>query len=134
MAEDVYRKLAEHLDRLPGGFAPSESGAELRVLERLFTPEEAELAVHLSLDKEEARVIAERASLSCAEAEQLLSEMAQKGLILSLEPDDGPALYQTVPWVVGIYEFQVNNLSQGLLQTRRLRNGLLFKRAFSPSF
>lgn len=31
MGEGVYRRLADHLDRLPGGFAPSESGAELWV-------------------------------------------------------------------------------------------------------
>ena len=116
MGEDVYRRLAEHLDRLPGGFAPSESGADLRLLERLFTPEEAELAVHLKLEREEARVIAERAGLPLAETERRLSEMAQKGLILPVQPEDGPALYQAVPWVVGIYELQVNNLTEGLLQ------------------
>jgi len=110
MTEDVYRRLAEHLDRLPDGFAPSETGADLRLLERLFTPEEAKLAVHLKLDREETRVIAERAGLPLAEAEQRLSEMARKGLIFSLEPEDGPALYQALPWVVGILEFQVSNL------------------------
>jgi len=36
-----YTNLAEHLDKLPGGFPPSETGAEIRLLERLFTPEEA---------------------------------------------------------------------------------------------
>jgi hypothetical protein len=36
-----YRDLAKHLDRLPGGFPPSETGAEIRLLERLFTPDEA---------------------------------------------------------------------------------------------
>jgi Pyruvate/2-oxoacid:ferredoxin oxidoreductase delta subunit len=108
--EDAYRRLAEHLDRLPDGFAPSESGADLRLLKRLFTPEEAELATHLSLDQEEARVIAERAGLPLTETEQLLREMARKGLIFSLEPEDGRALYQALPWVVGVLEFQVGNL------------------------
>jgi ferredoxin len=41
--------------------------------------------------------------------------MARKGLIFSVAPDDGPALYQAVPWVVGIYEFQVNKLDPELL-------------------
>jgi NAD-dependent dihydropyrimidine dehydrogenase PreA subunit len=116
MVEDTYQRLAEHLDRLPDGFAPSETGAELPLLKRLFTPQEAELAVHLTLDREEARVIASRAGLALAEAERLLDGMAQKGLIFSVHPEDGPALYQAVPFVVGIYEFQVNNLSEGLLQ------------------
>ena len=49
MEEGSYRKLAEHLDQLPGGFAPSDTGAQLRLLQRLFTPQEAELATHLTL-------------------------------------------------------------------------------------
>jgi hypothetical protein len=61
------------------------------LLKRLFTPEEAEFAVHLTLDREEARVIADRAGLDLTEAEQRLREMAGKGLIFSVEPEGGPA-------------------------------------------
>lgn len=116
METDSYRKLAQHLDKLPGGFPPSDSGVELRLLKRLFTPEEAELAVHLTLDREEARVIGDRVGLDLAEAEQRLREMARKGLIFSIEPEGGPALYHAVPWIIGIYEFQVNNLDEGFVQ------------------
>lgn len=116
MKTGSYQKLAQYLDRLPGGFPPSESGAELRLLQRLFTPEEAELAVHLTLDREEAKVIADRAGLDLAIAEQRLKEMARKGLIFSVEPEGGRILYQAVPWIVGIYEFQVNNLDEGFVQ------------------
>jgi electron transport complex protein RnfB len=112
--EQIYRKLAEHLDRLPDGFAPSETGADLRLLERLFTPQEAELATYLTLDREEARVIAGRAGLSPDEAERRLDGMARKGLIFAVYPQDGPTLYQAAPWVIGIYEFQVNNLTEEL--------------------
>jgi len=116
MDTESYEKLAQHLEKLPGGFPPSDSGVELRLLKRLFTPEEADLAVHLTLDHEEARVIANRAGLNVAEAEQRLWQMARKGLIFSIEPEDGPALYQAVPWIIGIYEFQVNKLDEGFVQ------------------
>lgn len=116
MKETSYRKLAEHLDQLPGGFAPSDTGAELRLLQRLFSTEEAELTTHLTLDREKAQVIAKRANLPLAEAEQRLNEMSNKGLIFSIHHEDGPTLYQAVPFVVGIYEFQINNLSEGFLQ------------------
>ena len=116
MKENSYRKLAEHLDQLPGGFAPSDTDAELRLLERLFTPEQAELATHLTLEREDARIIACKAGLPLAATEQRLNEMSQKGLIFSAQAEDGPIFYQAVPFVVGIYEFQVNNLSEGLLQ------------------
>ena len=116
MKADCYRKLAEHLDLLPDGFAPSNTGADIRLLQRLFTPEQAELAVHLTLEREDAQVIADRAGLSVDETEKLLEEMSNKGLIFSTHPDDSPNLYQAAPWVIGIYEFQVNNLTDDLLQ------------------
>jgi hypothetical protein len=34
----------------------------------------------------------------------------------SIHPEDGPALYHAVPFFQGIFEFQVNNLSQEFLQ------------------
>jgi hypothetical protein len=97
MKTDTYQELAHHLDSLPGGFPPSESGVELRLLRRLFTPEEAELAMHLTLEREDAQVIANRAGLALTETEQRLGEMARKGLIFSIEPEGKPALYQAVP-------------------------------------
>ncbi len=44
MTDDVYRRLAQRLDALPHGFPSTESGAELRLLEKIFEPEEANLA------------------------------------------------------------------------------------------
>jgi electron transport complex protein RnfB len=114
--DEVYQRLAEHLDRLPDGFAPSQGGAEIRLLKRLFTQEEAELAVHLTLDREEAEVIAARAHIPEEEAKERLEEMAGKGLILSVEAEEGKILYQAAPFVIGIYEFQVNRLSDGFLR------------------
>jgi len=115
MKEEIYRKLAEHLDRLPDGFAPSKTGADLRLLERLFTPQEAELAIHLTLNREQAAAIAERAGLPLAEVEERLHRMADKGLIFAAPSPEGSAVFQAVPFVVGIYELQINNLSKDLL-------------------
>ena len=113
--DEIYQRLAEHLDRLPDGFAPSEGGADIRLLKRLFTPEEAELALHLTLDMEESGAIAARAHLAEEEAVERLGEMALKGLIFYAEVD-GRVLYQAAPFVIGIYEFQVNRLSDGFLR------------------
>lgn len=115
MATKVYQKLARHLDKLPGGFPPAEDGVELRILRRLFTPEEAELALHLTLLEEEPRVIARRAKISVAEAAQRLEEMALKGLIYRARRQDGSARYMVSQYVIGIWEYQVNNLSPELI-------------------
>jgi hypothetical protein len=39
---EIYRKLQKHLDTLPIGFPPTESGVEIRILKHLFTPKQAE--------------------------------------------------------------------------------------------
>jgi Na+-translocating ferredoxin:NAD+ oxidoreductase subunit B len=116
MSEEVYQRLAQHLDRLPAGFAATQSGVELRILRRLFTPEQAELATHLTLLAEEAAVIARRASLPLEETRQMLAEMAEKGLISDVRHRDGRVEYMAAQFVVGIWEYQVGRLTPELVQ------------------
>jgi electron transport complex protein RnfB len=113
---DVYQKLARHLDDLPGGFPPTESGVELRILRRLFTPDDAELALHLSLIPEGAPVIAHRARIAPQEAAQRLEEMVKKGLIYSIESRDRPTKYMALQYVIGIWEFHLNDLDPDLIR------------------
>jgi hypothetical protein len=60
MNDDVYRRLARRLDEIPNGFARTESGAELRLLEKLYAPDEAGLACTMSLKPELPEQIAQR--------------------------------------------------------------------------
>jgi Na+-translocating ferredoxin:NAD+ oxidoreductase subunit B len=107
---DIYQRLAKHLDNLPGGFPSTESGVELRILKRLYTPDDAELALHLTLIPEKSCVIARRAGINYEVSEQRLEEMARKGLIYCSYPEKGPPKYQAANFAVGIWEFQVNKL------------------------
>lgn len=116
MESATYQRLARHLDNLPGGFPPTETGVELRILKRLFTPEEAELALHLSLISEEPRVIARRAGILREEAARRLESMAKKGLILREESEKGPMKYLAAHFVVGIWEYHVNDLNPDLIK------------------
>ena len=116
MNVDIYKKLALHLDDLPAGFPATESGVELRILKRLFTPEQAELALHTTLIPEEAKVIALRAGLKTDEAEQKLREMVDKGLLFSIEFPEKPAVYMATQYVIGIWEYQVNSLDEELIR------------------
>ena len=104
MDDGIYKKLARHLDNLPAGFPPTESGVELRILRRLFSPEEARLACHLTLIPEEAPVIARRAKIPLAETSRRLEEMALKGLIFNMTPNGRPTLYMASQYVIGIWE------------------------------
>ena len=42
---DVYLRLARRFESPPAGYPDTASGVELRILKRLFTPEEAEAAI-----------------------------------------------------------------------------------------
>jgi len=122
MTGEIYQRLAQHLDQLPAGFPPTPDGLELRILRRLFTPEEAALAVHLTLIPESAAVIAHRAGLPPGTAAIMLEQMAAKGLIMdspaALDADGKPVSmrYAAAQFVVGIWEFQVNRLNEDLVR------------------
>ncbi|MFM8322694.1 MAG: DUF362 domain-containing protein [Chloroflexota bacterium] len=116
MSDEIYRKLAQYLDSLPPGFPPTESGVELRILKRLFTPEEAALALHLTLLGEEPKVVALRVHRPVDEVAEQLEQMASKGLIYRISRRSKPPLYQIIYFVLGIWEFQLNRLNEGLVQ------------------
>ncbi len=116
MNSDIYEKLAKHLDDLPSGYPRTESGAEMRILRRLFTPEEAALAVHISLIEETAEVIARRAKISVKQAARILEEMEKKGLLYVHHRKGKPPRYQAAGYVIGFFEFQVNKLNPELIK------------------
>lgn len=113
--EAVYRRLARHLDDLPGGFPATDSGVELRILRRLFTPEEASLAIHVTILPETPPAIARRAGLAPEVAAVALETMARNGLVYRLRRRDR-ILYHANQYVIGIWEFQVNRLDPDLIR------------------
>ena len=114
-SEDLYRKLQQHLDRMPVGFPASKSGVELKILGQLFTPAEAEVALELSALPEPAKVIHGRlkSKMTLPELTQKLDQMGGKGLIqrLGTAPE---TLYGKLMFAVGIYERQVHRLTPEL--------------------
>jgi len=108
---NVYTRLRAFLDTLPGGYPATPTGVEIRILQKLFTPEEAERVTQLSSVPEAVPVVAMRVGADEAELAEQLENMAQKGLIFRVRSDDGP-LYQAFQFVVGIYEFQLKNLDR----------------------
>ena len=110
MPTDVYQRLAQHLDNLPAGFPATESGVEQRILRRLFTPEDAELALSLTPFAEEADAIAARAGITPEEAARRLEEMEKKGLIFGVHAPGRAPRYAASQFVVGIWEYQVQRL------------------------
>jgi electron transport complex protein RnfB len=109
MSEDAYRRLAQRLDAIPNGFPATESGVELRLLAKIFTPEEAALASVMRLAREPAADIADRAGVEPDAARRTLKGMARKGLIYAGK-GEGQLVFWLMPFAVGIYEEQLPRL------------------------
>jgi ferredoxin len=127
VTEAIYKRLAHHLDSLPGGFPPTDNGMEIRILKKLFSPLEAEFAPYLTLIPEEPKVVARRAGVSVPLAEQRLEAMSQRGLIYRIDSEKGRPRYMAIHLVIGIYEFHVNDLDPDLVKDLEVYGPVLFK-------
>ncbi len=110
--KDLYERLREHLDRMPLGFPRTESGVELRILRRMFSPEEARLTLAVSAFPEPVARIRRR----CRDkegVEQKLDALAAKGLIHRMVLGGRPH-YNKLPFAIGFYEGQVQRLDAAL--------------------
>ena len=115
MTVDSYEKLRAFLDSFPVGFRETKSGVEIEILKRLFTEEEAKLAIFLTMRPERTRTIARRAGKDVTEMESKLESMAKKGLIFRSRRDN-KTLYNSAPFMIGLYEYSVNIIDKELAQ------------------
>jgi electron transport complex protein RnfB len=109
MEMEPYVRLARRLDSLPNGFPPTEDGAELRLLAKIFTPKQADLASKLRIRLETPDQLAERLGMDASGLRNRLKEMARLGLIQAGKAETGLG-YGLMPFVFGIYEMQNSRL------------------------
>jgi len=128
--KEVYRRLAEVLDTLPNGFPPTEDGVEIRLLEKIFSEEEAALFCELRLTFETPAEIALRTGRSPAQLEECLSVMAEKGQVFMITLG-GERFFRMLPWVFGIYEFQLSRMDRELAELSEAYRPTFAARFFS---
>jgi electron transport complex protein RnfB len=108
---DVYERLRARLDDLAVGYPETKSKVEIRLLKRLFTEKEAEFFVHLHPLLEAPADVAKRLNRDPDEVADLMEQMAKKGLLFRKRKGNG-VRYAAVPYVVGIFEFQVGSMDE----------------------
>jgi ferredoxin len=113
MTDEIYERLADALDRLPNGFTRTPAQVEIQILKKIFSPDEAALAGQLTGKMETVSQIAQRVDLPVSDVTRQLSQMAKRGLVW-LERQDGKMSFRLAPFVVGIYEAQVDLLDHEL--------------------
>jgi ferredoxin len=111
LTEDVYRRLAGKLNAIPNGFPQTNSGVELRLLAKMYTVEEAGVASEMRLTPEPPKAIAHRIGRDPVVTRALLETMVEKGLIRG-KGDGDERKFGLMPFMVGIYESQLNRLDE----------------------
>lgn len=115
MNDDKYFRLAKVLDTLPNGFPKTDSGVEIKLLKRIFRPEDIDLFCDLKLTLETVEQISERTGRPLAGLEEHLIEMRERGQIFAVDLG-GIKLFKMVPWVFGIFEFQRPHMDREMAQ------------------
>jgi len=113
MQTNPYILLAEKLNTLPNGFPPAADGSELRLLEKLYSPDEAFVASQLTANLESADQVAERIGVDPGDLRLQLKAMSRRGLIEAGRVETGLG-YRLLPFVVGVYEMQVGSMDAEL--------------------
>jgi electron transport complex protein RnfB len=115
MGDEVYHKVARVLDTLPNGFPSTESGVEIKILKKIFDPEQADLFCDLRLTFETPEQIAKRTGRPMEGLEVMLKTMWKRGQVFGVVLGD-VKLFKMVPWAFGIYEFQLPHIDREMAE------------------
>jgi electron transport complex protein RnfB len=132
-SDKVYVQLRRHLDRQAVGFPATWKKSEIKVLKHMFTPQQAEIASHLSHKLEPLETIYPRVKHLVRSPEELsgiLDEIHIRGGI-ECRTNDGKKQYSNLPLVVGMYEYQTERLTPEFVQDF---NEYTEQRAFGVAF
>ena len=84
-------------------------------MKRLFSTREAEIALGLNMMLEPVETIAERIAVTPEDLLPILEEMSHKGLIFR-SYKGGQNLFMAAQFVIGIWEYHVNDLDEELIK------------------
>jgi len=130
MSDEVYRILSKVLDTLPNGFPSTESNLEIKLLKKVFTPEEGDLFCELRLTFESAEEIAKRTGRPVEGLDEMLARMWEKGQVFGIDFGE-IKVYKMLPWLFGIYEFQLNRLDREFCELHEEYMKVFGRRFFS---
>jgi len=115
MNDAIYLKLREHLDSMPGGYPETETGAEIKILKKFYSPQQAEIALQFQRIPEKASAVAQRLDMDLVEAGEMIEVMATEGSLFRIMTPDGP-LYLQPNFIMGLYEWHVNSIDEEIAE------------------
>jgi ferredoxin len=108
---EIYQKLQHYFDSMASGYPKTKDGIEIKVLQMMYSEDEAALYLNMTSKKETAREASNRLGSDENKISDKLEAMSKKGLIWR-ERKDGKTYYSTSPFVVGILEYNVKRLAE----------------------
>ena len=115
MTDNIYIKLRKHLDSMPAGYPKTESGAELKILKKFYTPRQAQIALKVGPMPEKAEDIAARLDMDPAEAVGEITKMASEGCLFRISTLAGP-LFMQPNFIMGLYEWHVHAVDKEIAE------------------
>ena len=113
MTQDIFRQLQERLDQYSMGFPATDSGVEIEILKELFSEDDAAIFLQLTPKLETPEEVAGRLNRQAESVAARLNDMSERGLLFRLRKGDR-VKYGAIPFVHGLFEFQVAKLDQRL--------------------
>jgi len=111
MDTNAWERLASILDTIPNSYTHVDDGVHVKVLQWIFTEEEADLASRMKLKGETKEEMGKRLDEDPDELEQMLEVMDEKGQIRAWNSSTGRR-YALIPFAVGIYEEQLERMDK----------------------
>ena len=115
-ARKIYRALQKHFNTMPIGYPAAITGADMRLLQHMFTTEEAQAALNIGWRLETFEKIFHRARQKGYTEEKfrkLIDSMDANGCIFSTI-ENGQMRYAWQPLYIGMYEMQLRRLTPGM--------------------
>ncbi len=111
--DTIYEKLRQRLDDMATGYPATETGLEIKILRQIFSEADAELFLMMTPMLETPQSVAERLNLPLEKTAAHLEDMAKRGILFRQRKNDR-VRYGAIPFVVGVFEFQLNSVDETL--------------------
>ena len=115
MSENLFRRLQQQLNQYSMGFPEAASGIEIEILRSLFSETDAILFTHMTPFLETPDSVVQRLGRSVDDVSLELDDMAERGLLFRVKKGD-QRKYAAIPFVHGIFEFQVGDMGRDLAE------------------
>ncbi|MEW5736368.1 MAG: 4Fe-4S dicluster domain-containing protein [Thermodesulfobacteriota bacterium] len=115
MKPELLQGLQRKLDTYSMGFPATASGIENKILTYLFSEDDAEMFLAMTPQLETPEAVAARLGQPVDHVAARLDSMAERGLLFRTKKG-AVSKYGAIPFVHGLFEFQVKNLKKDLAE------------------